>query len=92
MYRGLSTTLATLPALKQDEAYSLLLDALEFEKMNVAALNKTAAGTTQLRVNIGNQLKEKYGDDPYPAVQAIAVLMVTEEETKAMANKGRVEK
>lgn len=69
------------------EAYSLLLDALEFEKMNVAALNKTAAGTTQLRVNIGNQLKEKYGDDPYPAVQAIAVLMVTEEETKAMANK-----
>lgn len=70
-----------------EEAYSLLLDALEFEKMNVAALNKTAAGTTQLRVNIGNQLKEKYGDDPYPAVQAIAVLMVTEEETKAMANK-----
>ena len=70
-----------------EEAYSLLLDALEFEKMNVAALNKTAAGTTELRVNIGNQLKEKYGDDPYPAVQAIAVLMVTEEERKAMANK-----
>ena len=70
-----------------EEAYGLLLDALEFEKMNVAALNQTAAGTTELRVNIGNQLKEKYGDDPYPAVQAIAVLMVTDEERKAMANK-----
>lgn len=70
-----------------EEAYSLLLDALEFEAMNVAAFNKTAAGTTQQRIDLGTKLQEKYGDDPYPAVQAIAVLMVTEEERKAQANK-----
>ena len=70
-----------------EEAYSLLLDALEFEKMNVAAFNQTAAGTTQQRIDLGTKLQEKYGDDPYPAVQAIAVLMVTDEERKAQTSK-----
>lgn len=77
-----------------EEAYSVLLDAVEFEIAGYTVFNRTGGGTSQQRINLGRDLKEKYGDDPYPAVQALAAILTVDEDKTAMASrrKGRVVK
>ena len=71
------------------EAYGLLLDAVDFEIAGYGAFDKTGAGNTQLRIALGRDLKEKYGDDPYPAIQALATILTVDEDRKAQATRRR---
>lgn len=68
-----------------EEAYGLLLDAVDFEIAGYGVFDKTGGGNTQLRVQLGRDLEEKYGNDPYPAIQALATILTVDEDRKAQA-------
>ena len=72
-----------------EQAYGILLDAVDFEIAGYSVFNTTGAGTTQDRIRLGQDLREKYGDDPYPAVQALATIMVVDEDRKSIATQRR---
>jgi hypothetical protein len=72
-----------------EDAYGILLDAVDFEIAGYSVFNTTGAGTTNDRIRLGRDLRERYGDDPYPGVQALSAIMTVEEDKKALASKRR---
>ena len=71
-----------------EDAYTVLLAAVELEKMGAANFNKSAAVPDAQKAAIGQKLKGLYGDDRILMVNAMATLMTLDED-KATGNRRR---
>lgn len=63
-----------------DDAFKVLLAAVELERIGASAFNRTAGVGTEDAARIGNELTEKFGDDRILMAQAMAPLMTLEED------------
>lgn len=63
-----------------DEAYKTLFVAAELERAGAGAFNLTGGGSEAMRANIGNLLEEKFRGDRFLMAQAMAPLMVLDED------------
>jgi hypothetical protein len=63
-----------------DEAYSVLRRAAFYQSQGYGALNKTAGGSDAMRVSLGTDLIEVFGDDRYRMAQAVAPIIQLEED------------
>ena len=70
-----------------EDAYEVLLTAAYFQGQGYGALNKTAGGSAEMRANLGNDLQERFGDDPYLMAQSLAPLMTLPEDAGAASRK-----
>jgi hypothetical protein len=66
-----------------DEAYSVLRRAAFYQSQGYGALNKTAGGSDAMRVSLGMDLIEVFGDDRYRMAQAVAPIIKLEEDPSA---------
>ena len=69
------------------EAYQVLITAAEFETKGYGQLNLTGGGSAEMRAQLGNDLIEEFGDDPYMQAQSIVPLVTIQEDKYAAANK-----
>ena len=63
-----------------DEAFKTLFVAAELERAGAGAFNMTGGGSEATRANIGNLLEEKFQGDRFLMAQAMAPLMVLDED------------
>ncbi len=63
-----------------DEAFKTLFIAAELERAGAGAFNMTGGGSEATRANIGNLLEEKFQGDRFLMAQAMAPLMVLDED------------
>jgi len=73
-------------------AYDILLTSADYYSKGYQQLNLTAGGSEAMRVNLGNDLKEDFGGDPYLEAQALLPLVTIREDKKneAAQRKGYV--
>lgn len=63
-----------------DEAFAVLLTAAELERVGADAFNRTGGANNELAARVGVKLKDIFGDDRIAMAQAMAPLMVLNED------------
>ena len=75
-----------------EEAYDILLTSAAYHSRGYHQLNLTGGGSEAMRINLGNDLMEDFGGDPYLEAQALLPLVTIREDKKneAAQRKGYV--
>lgn len=69
------------------EAYTVLLTAADFEAKGYGQLNVTGGGSMEMRAQLGRDLRDEFGNDPYLQAQSLLPLVTIQEDRHAAANK-----